>query len=203
MKQQTRPPEPQILITFGPKWTDNYVRRRGRNPSARHYWPALPKNVRLKNKERLNHRLLPLLNMMSDHCCSFCDVRPVQGIAIEHHKPKSVFDKDAFRWDNLFLCCPDCNGRKLERYHPLLLKPDVEGYSFERYFIWEFESGKLKVNPLASKEDQKAARLTICFYNLNSRRLTNHRRGQRRIWINTDEAKRDIADFSYPAYILA
>jgi uncharacterized protein (TIGR02646 family) len=203
MKPLQRPPEPEILSQFGANWTTRYVRRRSLNHSATFHWPALPKTVRTHRKEQLNHRLLPILSAMSDHCCAFCDIRPVQGISIEHHKPKSRYPEAAYAWDNLFLCCPDCQKRKLERYHVALLRPDVAGYKFETYFIWEFESGRIRSNPLASQEQQRAAKLTICLYDLNHPRHRNHRRGQRRIWKKLAADGRDIADFSYPAYITA
>lgn len=94
----------------------------------------MPVADRLNRKERLNNHLLPLLKAQTGGCCSFCDKRPVEQESIEHNKPKSRFPADAYAWTNLFYCCAKCQGRKREKWHALLLKPDETGYRFEDYF---------------------------------------------------------------------
>jgi uncharacterized protein (TIGR02646 family) len=160
----------------------------------------MPVAQRLNRKERLNNHLLPLLQKQTDGCCSFCDKRPVEQASIEHHKPKSRFHSEAYTWANLFYCCAKCQGRKLEKWHDKLLKPD-EGYQFEDYFQWNFKKGALEPNATAPAERRKAAQLTICLYNLNDPDHCRSRLHERKNWRARPDDQ--LEDFNYPGFITA
>jgi uncharacterized protein (TIGR02646 family) len=201
MTPQTRGDEPDILIQFGAKWTKQFVSRRKKNDGAVFFWPKLPLAHRLREKERLNNRLQPILKAQADGCCSFCDKRPIEVESIEHHAPKSRLRDLAYAWSNLFYCCGKCQGRKKEHYHASLLKPDIVGYRFEDYFMWEFKTGALKPNPLAPLDKQRAAKVTICLYGLNHGDHCRIRLHNRKHWLK--DKTEPLEDFSYPAFVIA
>ncbi len=193
--------EPDILAQIGAKWTEQFVARRSKIPAATFFWPKLPSAQRLREKERLNNRLQPLLKAQSDGCCSFCNKRPVEVESIEHHAPKSRRPDLAYAWSNLFYCCGKCQGRKKEHYHAALLKPDATGYRFEDYFMWEFKTGRIKANPLAPPDKQRAAKVTICLYGLNHGDHCRIRFHNLKLW--RKDKTEPLDDFSYPAFVTA
>jgi uncharacterized protein (TIGR02646 family) len=203
MSPQKRGMEPEILETMGLQWTQKFIARRAKNTGASFYWPAMPVAARMKRRERLNHRLLPLLKTQADGCCSFCGKRPVERESIEHHRPKSTFPDWAYAWENLLYCCAMCQDRKLEKWHPALLKPDEPGYRFERYFQWNFRDGTLEPNAAASLEDRRAAQLTICLYNLNASEHRLCRRRARKYWLQGGQGSSELADADHPYFITA
>lgn len=56
---------------------------------------------------------------------------------------------------------------KRDRFDKLLLKPDTVDYEFERYFLVNYRTGEIEVNPSTSERDQQRAKLTIEIYALN------------------------------------
>ena len=59
-----------------------------------------------------------LWEMQHKKCC-YCEQHlPEEGHlkAVEHFRPKSVFKDLINRWENLLLSCPQCNGKKRERF---------------------------------------------------------------------------------------
>ncbi|MES2467611.1 MAG: hypothetical protein V4675_09950 [Verrucomicrobiota bacterium] len=119
--------------------------------------------------------LIPLGQQTGDHC-SFCDGFPLPGDqsppTVEHWQPRNgphgKPDK-RFEWANLFLCCTACQKAKGPKWDPLLLKPDSEDYSFEKYFECEFTTGKIIPKSDASDHDKERARKTIEIYGLDGR----------------------------------
>jgi uncharacterized protein (TIGR02646 family) len=110
-----------------------------------------------------------LAAMTRDHC-SFCDAYPMGSripYTIEHFRPKTKFPQEAYKWENLFLCCGLCQ-EKGEEFDECLLKPDEDYYSFEKYFEIDWPTGELIPNVDASEEDQERARITIRLYRLNN-----------------------------------
>jgi hypothetical protein len=57
--------------------------------------------------------------------------------------------------------------QKGEDFDESLLQPDADDYEFDRFFSWDFTTGILKINTLATPEDQHRADVTIKLYNLN------------------------------------
>lgn len=75
------------------------------------------------------------LQSMHNKKCAFCEslIEHVSYSHIEHFKPKSVFRKKIFQWNNLFLACGVCNGAgyKGEKFptaleHGPLINPALE-----------------------------------------------------------------------------
>lgn len=114
--------------------------------------------------------LLPILKDMTQNHCSFCDHYPIEsvGASIEHYKPKSIFPRESYNWDNLFYCCTACQ-KKNNNYDPLLLKPDRENYDFNHYFITIFKNDRILIapNPLRNIIEQNSAEITIDLYGFN------------------------------------
>jgi uncharacterized protein (TIGR02646 family) len=95
------------------------------------------------DKMPTNQCLLPLLCSDTKNHCSYCDRRPLRKKEIDHFKSKVLFPNDAFKWNNLFLVCKECNFIKLDSSANLLLKPDEDYYSFAKYFDYDEHSGDL------------------------------------------------------------
>jgi uncharacterized protein (TIGR02646 family) len=203
MSPQHRAEPPEILTRLGMRWTEKFKVRRQKNPGATFCWPAIPAAERATRLERLNHLLLPILRAQTGECCSFCGRRPVECKTIEHHKPKSRFPDEAYAWNNLFYCCSTCQARKREMWHEHLLKPDVPGYSFPRYFQWNFRKNRIEPSDSASPADRKAAQLTICLYNLNAPDHCLCRRRARKAWLLCEQTEEDLAEADHPFYIQA
>jgi hypothetical protein len=83
---------------------------------------------------------------------------------------------------------------KQEKYDKRLLKPDVTGYEFHRYFIVNQTTGEIKPNPRASIEDQERAKITIEFYDLNR---TVRKKARLLEWIKADLQTYNLDDLSY------
>lgn len=69
--------------------------------------------------------VLDTLKRMYKGLCCYCESRiePVSFPNIEHLKPKTIFPKYTFDWDNLHLACGKCNtykGNKYDNKHPIL-----------------------------------------------------------------------------------
>ncbi|MCF2873344.1 MULTISPECIES: hypothetical protein [unclassified Tenacibaculum] len=109
-----------------------------------------------------------LAKSTQDHC-SFCDIDNItigSGATIEHFKPKSKYHKIAYHYNNLFNCCNECQ-KKIDDYSNLLLKPDIDSFSFETYFEIDIYTGKICPNINATPQNQKRADETIKLYRLN------------------------------------
>ncbi len=190
MKAQ-RPDPPQWLSTKCQRWGQRYEQRMSVNPGAPFSWPQ-------HGRQKINRLLLPLLRQMTNDHCAFCDI--FQMVAeiretIEHFKPKSQYPREAFQWENLFLCCDKCQGAKQELFDPLLLKPDEVEYEFAHYFIFKFSSGELQPNPTASPLDQQRAVMTITLYGLNEGERPQARK---RVFASyCQSANPDLSLFSY------
>ncbi len=93
-------------------------------------------------------------------------MRSIAAETIEHFQPKSQFPNLVCDWNNLYLCCYNCQ-KKGERYSPLLLRPEALDYSFERYFLYNSRTNEIEVNVRATRLDQERAAVTIELYQLN------------------------------------
>ena len=160
-----RPPAPDWLTNKWVKWGEKYEAKMQTKPQHRFAW-------RQYQGERINRLLLPLLiDMTKDHC-SFCDGYPMRafgGNSIEHFKPKSnpKYYRLAYQWENLFLSCPVCQGKKHKDFDDPLLKPDEVDYEFNHYFVIDLVTGIINPNPAANGNEKKRATATIDMYGLN------------------------------------
>jgi uncharacterized protein (TIGR02646 family) len=115
-----------------------------------------------------------LSNITQKHC-AFCDTYPLGTgkikDTIEHFYPKYSHPLLAYYWGNLFLCCHYCQEIPQEweeKDIKLVLKPDREGYEFDKYFYFDTNTGEIKVNGFnTSKNEQLKAEITIKYYKLN------------------------------------
>ena len=101
--------------------------------------------------------------------CSFCDIDNIiigASATIEHFKPKHKYFNVAYHYNNLFNCCYECQ-KKGKRYNKLLLKPDIQSYTFEAFFEIDIYNGKINPNSLKSQYNQDRAKETIKLYGLN------------------------------------
>lgn len=170
MRKFVRLGEPDFLADKWEKWGIEWEKRRNENPAASFHWHQI-------DGERVNQKLLSRLKAQTQDHCSFCDAFPVSPPSIdtiEHFRPKTKFPKDAYRWNNLYYCCVHCQ-QKGEEFDEALLNPDAEDYEFDRYFLWDFTTGEMMVNQLASLEDQNRAKVTIELYRLNEGHPRNRR----------------------------
>jgi uncharacterized protein (TIGR02646 family) len=162
MRKFQRSEEPQVLAANWEKWGCEWEVRRSSDSKARFYWHRI-------NGEPVNQLIMPALKEQTQDHCSFCDNFPISppGIdTIEHFKPKAKYPRLAYKWDNLYYCCPYCQ-QKWAEFDELALRPDADDYEFDRYFRWDFTKGTIAPNERASPEDQARAVATINLYRLN------------------------------------
>lgn len=192
MRKLCREPEPEVLERLGSQWQRKWEEQRATGKEFR--WPNI-------DGEALNRKLLPALKAQTQDHCSFCDFFPVSppGIdTIEHFKPKGMFPECAFAWDNLFFCCSCCQQSKGPKYDKLAIKPDEPDYSFDRFFRWDWTTGKLLPNERSSPPDQERAQVTIELFGLNRRHPTLRKRERRH---REKDPASPVSDFAYRDYI--
>lgn len=162
MRKQVREPAPGFLAENWEQWGVEWERRLMANPGCTWDW-------RQVGNERVNQRITPRLKAQTREHCSFCDfhpVRPPSDEPIEHFRPKRLFPRLAWQWENLFHCCRCCQS-KGDQWDEALLKPDAEDYEFSRYFFRDFTNGRLEAQPGADAIDRERAEVTIRRYGLN------------------------------------
>jgi uncharacterized protein (TIGR02646 family) len=161
MKPCIRPPAPPQITAKGADVSQKYADKRSQKPNYEFSWPpALYREV-----------LIALKTMTQEHC-AYCDFYPVDNGGkgqIDHFQPKTnpSFYLQACAWENLFYSCERCNGTKLARWDVRLLRPDMIGYQFSTYFLYEADSGKIVPNPKATQEQQIQAQITIDMFDFN------------------------------------
>jgi uncharacterized protein (TIGR02646 family) len=193
MRKFKRAPAPEFLLEKWESWGKKWAQRRAANPAASFHWHSV-------ENELVNLKLRPLLKaQVSDHC-SFCDNYPISPPSydtIEHFRPKRLFPREAYQWENLYYCC-DCCQRKGDDFDDALLRPDAEDYTFDRFFRWDYTRGTLELNERASAEDQHRAEVTVMLYRLNDGHPSLRRRELRRRSLMPDEP---IDDFAYRDFV--
>ena len=197
MRKQTRPPIPEILQRFGESWTRQWVELRVKNPNATFNWYVT-------EGQTAREWLLPHLKTMTQGHCSFCDSFPLDDRSqepIEHFKPKSHsrFHADAYTWENLYYSCELCQGSKREQWDESLLRPDSPDYSFERFFVFDYTTGEMKSNSLASHEEQERARVTIQLFGLDLPPRRRARCLELRKWQRSTD--KNLDDWAYRDYL--
>lgn len=186
MNKIVRTPAPGWLKEKWEEWAKKYSEGKKFN------WPQ---------REKRYPELVERLSKMTKKHCSFCDAYPMIWKiphTIEHFRPKTKFPLLAYQWDNLFLCCGICQ-KKGDEFDDRLLKPDDDSYHFDKYFIINWDTGKLTPNPEKSVSDQKRAEKTIKFYRLNKYGRPDARLEELESYKKTKEP--DIDKFSYRFFI--
>jgi uncharacterized protein (TIGR02646 family) len=197
LRRCTRGPAPPALAQHGAAWSKEYADRRAIDSKVRFSWPTF-------EGQRADRSIREALGDMTKRHCSYCDGFPLDAVGfetIDHFKPKSwpEFWELAFAWENLFLCCPQCQNNKLAQYCTELLRPDEPGYDFDRYFVYHSHRGELEANPAASEEDQNRARRSIDVFGLNKSGRCDDRCRQLRYYrLDAEQGGEvDLADWAY------
>lgn len=164
MRPFNRLDAPDFLTENWEKWGNEYAARKTANPSYAFNWKQ-------HQGQPVNQRLLPDLQKQTQSHCSYCDAYPpkLPDKTIDHFRPKgdARFYHFAYHWENLYFACGHCQKAKMERFDDALLRPDEAGYSFERYFIFNFSTGEVEINPAASDEDKYRAEVTLRLFGFN------------------------------------
>jgi uncharacterized protein (TIGR02646 family) len=196
MMKIERPNAPDWLNKHWEAWGKEYATKLGKNPKYKFSWKSY-------KKEKVNHKLLPLLLKMTANHCSFCDGFPIgEGVikeTIEHFWPKASgkFPERAYLWSNLFVACHYCQ-EKGDDFDDRLLKPDMDDYDFNKYFIFNFRSFEIEVRKDTgiSKADRMRAETTIKMYKLNYSGRSKAREREFKHYANK-EGGDQFDDFSY------
>jgi uncharacterized protein (TIGR02646 family) len=168
MTPAKRPSCPSFLEENWRQWGEEYAAKRQDNPAYRFSW-------KLWQRVPVNQHLLGPLTKMTDGHCAYCDWFPTDcgtDRTIDHFKPKTEFPKEAYHWPNLYLACRQCQKKIVhslsEEQINMLLRPDAPEYSFERFFIYKYLTGKIDPNPAAPGADRLRAEMTIDAFRLNT-----------------------------------
>ncbi len=173
MRKFLRTEVPDFLESKWENWGTTYIKNRERNSGFAFQWPTV-------DGQTINKIILPLLLEMTNGHCSFCDRYPIgsKEISIDHFKPKSNPDFYSLvcQWENLYHCCPNCQSFKKEQYNDNLLRPDGVDYSFEKYFIYSYNSHTIEPHPALEETEKLKASTTIAIFGLNDTGHTTARR---------------------------
>ncbi len=91
--------------------------------------------------------------------CAYCEQK-VNAYHIDHFRPKSKYYWLAYSWDNLMLCCPNCNCKKSNKFDVLqqanittMILTDIHIFTIKYN---EYEQNKL-INPETEDIQDKIA----------------------------------------------
>ncbi len=193
MQPFERGPAPDLLNRYGREIAQDYVEKKTANPKHQFQWPQR------EDRSVYSETRQALRELTVGHC-SYCDGYPVDESGeeqVDHFKPKSrpEFFELVGDWKNLFFACCACNKAKLAQWEEALLRPDSDDFEFERYFIFESDSGKLAPNPTVGPADQHRALRTIEILGLNRPGLCTGRRRTAKSLLTC--SKNDINDWGY------
>jgi uncharacterized protein (TIGR02646 family) len=158
MRPFTRGAAPDVLNDVSAN-VAAYTVRRKTTPKTQFEWPQ-------RDGESILPRLREALATLTDRRCSYCDGYPIGDHGeeqVDHFRPKSRFPEYVLEWSNLYFSCTGCNGlnAKADQWDERLLRPDEPGFTFERYFDFNFVNGELRPNPSATPDDRERAVETI------------------------------------------
>ena len=97
MRGLTRLPEPQILVNRKANWLADFLASGKKRPDSNKY---------------AHDQIKTQLNSMSFSKCFYCETK-LKGkrTEVDHHVEVSVNRNLSFDWDNLCLCCDNCNNK--------------------------------------------------------------------------------------------
>ncbi|MFN0213126.1 MAG: hypothetical protein ACKVT2_02625 [Saprospiraceae bacterium] len=164
MKHFSRLNAPDFLSKNGERWNQQWSNLKQRTPGAKFTWYQ-------HKGQPVNQKLIPTLSIQTQGHCSYCDAYPMgpSDETIDHFKPKGnpLFFHLAYSWGNLYWACADCQKSKREQHNEFLLRPDDSDFSFQRFFIYNFNSHQIEVNPSSEPKDQRRGSATIQIFDLN------------------------------------
>lgn len=183
MRPFQRQETPQVLQAHAERWNRQWAARKQQNPGATFQW--------YQDQGRpVNQHIIGQLMHQTDEHCSYCDNYPsgVSDKTIDHFFPKSHPDYYllAYEWSNLYAACADCQDIKMESVPTNVLRPDAPDYRFERYFLYNYTSHLIEVNPLSTEAEQAQAAATISIFNFNHEARVISRRHQWERWSNAE-----------------
>ncbi|MFZ4633883.1 MAG: hypothetical protein ACOYNO_06720 [Saprospiraceae bacterium] len=194
MKPFVRLEEPAFLAEHAQRWNRQWTQKKTRNNSAVFLWYK-------HHNQQVNHLLLPILKGQTQEHCSYCDAFPLRlgDQTIDHFCPKGnpSFYHLAYQWSNLYFACAHCQMAKREQFSVLMLRPDDISYSFERFFVYNYNLHELEPNPAASYSDQQHAEETIKIFKFNHPDMKIGRRHSFERWVNYLDNERFLEDFSF------
>lgn len=165
MNKMSRTATPKCLIENEQKWTQDWMAKI--NTGKKFVWH------KYKNRN-VGHILVDELTPLTLGHCSYCDMQSVtrggSKPSIDHFRPKATYRELAFQWENLFLCCGQCQEYKKGEF-PIEnepLKPDSNEYTFDYWFEIEFSTGKINPNPLLRDDEKERAKETCKWLGLNN-----------------------------------
>lgn len=85
----------------------------------------------------------------------------------------------------------------MESFSTDLLRPDAPDYSFDRYFVYNFSSHEIGVNPSALATDQNKAQITIQIFQFNYSEKTTLRRHAWERWMRASPEEQNLDDFPF------
>ena len=191
MMKLVKTPAPEFLRSNYKKWGKKYkAKRENINKTDNFVWAT-------HQGEKVNVLLLPFLRIETNYHCAFCDGFPLEatGETIEHFRPKSSFPLLSYLWANLLYCCKYCNENKGENPERLLIKPNEINYSFETYFLFDYDSGKIESNPALPEIGKLKAENTIRLYGLNEHNRPKWRKRFLKLYLKTENP--NVEDFPY------
>ena len=97
MRGLTRLPEPQILIDRGSTWTNDFITSTKPRPDSSKY-----------GHDKIRIQLISMSFCKCFYCESKLTDKPKE---VDHHIEVSVRRELSFTWDNLYLCCDNCNNK--------------------------------------------------------------------------------------------
>lgn len=102
--------------------------------------------------------------------CAFCECKPAEGgnIEVEHFRPKSIYPKLTFEWDNFLPSCRKCNLSKSN--HDTEASPIVNPYDIDPELLFHYEDIRIK-----AINENELGKNTIRVCSLNSVRLMRPR----------------------------
>lgn len=138
---------------------------------------------------------------MQHHKCCYCEQEiPSEGHskAVEHFKPKSIFKYLRNEWRNLLLVCPQCNGRKLDRFpvelteesgetkvvyiktesdaKPLIIDPSNPDIDPEEHIDFIVDDADKQFGLITARDNSRLGQLTINVVGLYTKFYTDKRR---------------------------
>jgi uncharacterized protein (TIGR02646 family) len=170
VQPMVRKPQPSCLEINQTSWTSDWI-------SAVVTQGASSKDFSWRS-QTCYQEIRGELSRSTEYHCSYCDSQPVLTAEIDHFESKMKHPQLAYEWTNLYACCTSCNKAKGESEPGEAIRPDEAGFTFNRFFLREFD-GSIVPNPSATEADQARAATTIKFLKLNRHDLRNARKEHR------------------------
>lgn len=129
-----------------------------------------PKSLDIeKAKGSENYRCEDVIQQLSEDFhgkCYLCEIR-LQDVNVEHLKAHHGNRDRMFDWNNLFLCCPHCNGVKNQKcYEESII--DCCKVEPESVMNQKFSGGHVKVESLNPSAESTARLVEECFEKRNT-----------------------------------